>query len=168
MWTVIVKLMQAAEELLLEYWQKSFTSFTSWSTMQTNVRLKPTSNPANILIAALLPSLEESPAVRVTLSAGEQQPHVWDVLGALIVATSWIAGNVRSQSIAVNAVIVGILVMALGASEFLDLRRWEGGKQDAVTAGASPTVHAIFVLAKSTRNGALSFQSVRLRSLDQS
>ena len=49
-----------------------------------------------------------------------------DVLGALIVATSWIVGNVRSQSIAVNAVIVGILVMALGASEFLDLRRWEG------------------------------------------
>src|SRR5262249_49151897 len=36
--------------------------------------LEPTSIPANILIAALL-SLEESPAE----TAGEQQPHVWDV-----------------------------------------------------------------------------------------
>src|SRR5262245_37975982 len=35
------------------------------STTHTAVRLKPTSSPANILIAALLPSLEESPAERV-------------------------------------------------------------------------------------------------------
>src|SRR5262249_14251704 len=46
----------------------------------TALRLKPTSSPANILIAALLPSLEESPAERGRLPAGEQQPHVWDVL----------------------------------------------------------------------------------------
>src|SRR5262249_14207056 len=35
------------------------------STTHTAVRLKPTSSPANILIAALLPSREESPAERV-------------------------------------------------------------------------------------------------------
>src|SRR6516164_10078048 len=35
------------------------------STTHTAVCLKPTSSPANILIAALLPSLEESPAERV-------------------------------------------------------------------------------------------------------
>src|SRR5262249_30867893 len=35
------------------------------SSTHTAVRLKPTSSPANILIAALLPSLEESPAERV-------------------------------------------------------------------------------------------------------
>jgi hypothetical protein len=35
------------------------------SSTHTAVRLKPTSSPANIFIAALLPSLEESPAERV-------------------------------------------------------------------------------------------------------
>ncbi|HEY1363315.1 MAG TPA: SPW repeat protein [Xanthobacteraceae bacterium] len=57
--------------------------------------------------------------------------YIWEdclsmVLGALIVLTSWIVGDVgNSQAVATNAVIVGILVLALGASEFLDLRRWE-------------------------------------------
>ncbi len=46
-------------------------------------------------------------------------------LGVLIVLTSWIVGDASSQSIAINAAVVGILVLALGASEFLDLRRWE-------------------------------------------
>jgi hypothetical protein len=49
------------------------------------------------------------------------------VLGALIVLTAWMVGDVGSQSVAINATIVGILVLALGASEFLDLRRWEEG-----------------------------------------
>ncbi len=48
-------------------------------------------------------------------------------LGALIVLTSWVVGDVGSQAAAVNAAIVGILILALGASEFLDLRRWEEG-----------------------------------------
>ena len=52
-------------------------------------------------------------------------------LGALIVLTSWIVGDVVSQTVAVNAAIVGILVLALGASEFLDLRRWEEGLETA-------------------------------------
>ena len=46
-------------------------------------------------------------------------------LGALIVLTAWMVGDVGSQTVAANATIVGILVLALGASEFLDLRRWE-------------------------------------------
>ena len=46
-------------------------------------------------------------------------------LGALIVLTSWLVGDGGSQTVAVNAVIVGILVLALGASEVVDLRRWE-------------------------------------------
>jgi SPW repeat len=44
-------------------------------------------------------------------------------LGALIVLTAWIVGDVGSQTVAANATIVGILVLALGAAEFLDLRR---------------------------------------------
>jgi hypothetical protein len=46
-------------------------------------------------------------------------------LGALIVLTSWMGSDVIGQTVAVNATIIGILVLALGAFEFLDLRRWE-------------------------------------------
>jgi hypothetical protein len=47
-------------------------------------------------------------------------------LGALIVLTSWMMTNdVVSQTAAANATIVGIVVLALGASEVVDLRRWE-------------------------------------------
>jgi hypothetical protein len=41
--------------------------------------LKPTSSPANIVIAALLPS-QGITSGKARLPAGEQQPHVWDVL----------------------------------------------------------------------------------------
>ena len=62
--------------------------------------------------------------------------YVWEDcvsmgLGALIVLTSWIFGDVGSQTVAANAVIIGILVLALGASEFLDLRRWEESLETA-------------------------------------
>ena len=46
-------------------------------------------------------------------------------LGALIVLTAWLVGDVGSQTVATNATIVGILVLALAGSEVLDLRRWE-------------------------------------------
>ena len=53
-------------------------------------------------------------------------------LGALIVLTSWMIGDAgNTQTVAINATIVGILVLALGASEFLDLRRWEEGLETA-------------------------------------
>jgi hypothetical protein len=52
-------------------------------------------------------------------------------LGALIVLTAWLVGDDGSQTAAANAVIVGIFVLALGASEFLDLRRWEEGLEAA-------------------------------------
>jgi len=52
-------------------------------------------------------------------------------LGALIVLTAWMVGDGGSQTVAVNATIIGILVLALGASEFLDLRRWEEGLEAA-------------------------------------
>ncbi len=48
-------------------------------------------------------------------------------LGTLITLTSWILGDVGNQMAAANAVIVGLVVVALGAAEFLDLRRWEEG-----------------------------------------
>jgi hypothetical protein len=56
--------------------------------------------------------------------------YVWEDcvsmgLGALIVLTSWLGNDVVSQTVAANATIVGILVLALGASEVVDLRRWE-------------------------------------------
>ncbi len=52
-------------------------------------------------------------------------------LGALIVLTSWLVGDGGSQTVAVNATIVGILVLALGASEVVDLRRWEESLEGA-------------------------------------
>jgi len=52
-------------------------------------------------------------------------------LGALIVLTSWMVGDAVSQTAAANATIVGILVLALGASEVVDLRRWEEGLEAA-------------------------------------
>ncbi len=52
-------------------------------------------------------------------------------LGALIALTSWIVGDIVSPPAATNAVIVGLFVMALGAAEFLDLRRWEEGLEAA-------------------------------------
>jgi len=52
-------------------------------------------------------------------------------LGAVIVLTSWLVGDGGSQIIAVNAAIVGLLVLALGASEVVDLRRWEESLETA-------------------------------------
>jgi len=40
-------------------------------------------------------------------------------------ADPWFVGDGGSQTVAANATIVGILVLALGASEVVDLRRWE-------------------------------------------
>jgi hypothetical protein len=62
--------------------------------------------------------------------------YVWEDcasmgLGALIALTSWMVADAGNQAIAVNAVVVGILVLALGVSEFLDLRRWEEGLEAA-------------------------------------
>jgi hypothetical protein len=62
--------------------------------------------------------------------------YVWEDcvsmgLGAVIVLTSWTVGDVGSQTVAINAVIVGILVLALGAAELLDLHRWEEGLETA-------------------------------------
>jgi SPW repeat-containing protein len=56
--------------------------------------------------------------------------YVWEDcvsmgLGAIIMLTSWMADDAVSQTAAANATIVGILVLALGASEVVDLRRWE-------------------------------------------
>ena len=62
--------------------------------------------------------------------------YIWeDVLsmglGALIILTSWMVGDPITQAAGANAVIVGIVLLALGASEFLDLRRWEEGLEAA-------------------------------------
>jgi hypothetical protein len=52
-------------------------------------------------------------------------------LGVLITLTSWILGDVGNQMAAANAVIVGLVVVALSAAEFLDLRRWEESLETA-------------------------------------
>ena len=62
--------------------------------------------------------------------------YLWEdcvsmVLGVLIALTSWTVGDAGSQAVVANAAIIGILVLALGASEFLDLRRWEEGLETA-------------------------------------
>ena len=51
--------------------------------------------------------------------------------GCSIVLTPWLVGDGGSQIVAVNAAIVGLLVLALGASEFVDLRRWEESLETA-------------------------------------
>ncbi len=61
---------------------------------------------------------------------------VWEdcvgmALGAVIILTSWMVGDPVSQAAGANAAIVGLLVMALGAAEFLDLRRWEESLETA-------------------------------------
>lgn len=65
-------------------------------------------------------------------------------LGAIILLTSWMSSEFApsSHSAALNAVIVGILVLALGAAELADLRRWEEGFEAACGAWliASPFV----------------------------
>jgi hypothetical protein len=52
-------------------------------------------------------------------------------LGALIVLTSWLIGDGASQTAAINAVILGFFVLALGAAEVVDLRRWEESLETA-------------------------------------
>src|SRR4051812_46151334 len=70
------------------------------STMQIAVRLNPTSSPANIVIASLLPS-QGITSGKARLPAGEQQPHVWDVLYNYRAApylrsmTHWLGGERR-------------------------------------------------------------------------
>jgi SPW repeat len=51
-------------------------------------------------------------------------------LGVLITLTSWILGE-GNQMAAATAVIIGLVVVALGAAEFLDLRRWEESLETA-------------------------------------
>ncbi len=62
--------------------------------------------------------------------------EIWEdcigmVLGAVIILTSWVTGDPVSQAAGANAAIVGLFVMALGAAEFVDLRRWEEGLETA-------------------------------------
>ena len=52
-------------------------------------------------------------------------------LGALILLTSWMTGDASNHTVAINAVIIGILILALGASEVVDLRRWEEALETA-------------------------------------
>ncbi|NVN84979.1 MAG: SPW repeat protein [Rhodopseudomonas sp.] len=65
-------------------------------------------------------------------------------LGAVILLTAWLTGSSDSDShaVAANATIVGILVLALGAAELVDLRRWEEACEAACGAWliASPFV----------------------------
>jgi SPW repeat len=73
--------------------------------------------------------------------------YVWEDcvsmgLGALIILTSWMGNDVVSQTVAANATMVGILVLALGASEVVDLRRSEESLEAACGAWltASPFI----------------------------
>ena len=47
------------------------------------------------------------------------------VLGLVIGLTPWFVAGATNELIALNAVVVGILVLALGVFELGDLRRWE-------------------------------------------
>ena len=63
--------------------------------------------------------------------------YVWEDflsmgMGAVIVLTSWMVGDVGSQSVATNAAIVGILVLWLGAVEILGFAPLGGGLRNRV------------------------------------
>jgi hypothetical protein len=47
------------------------------------------------------------------------------LFGVLIGLSPWFAGQMDSQAVMWNAVIVGAAVIALAALEFVDLQRWE-------------------------------------------
>lgn len=63
-------------------------------------------------------------------------------LGALIGMTPLIAGQADSPTILYNTALVGVLVLALGAFEMVDLHRWEEGAEAACGAWliASPFI----------------------------
>ena len=80
----------------------------------------------NLFAADVCPILEDTMAgIRLFNVHYTWEDCVSMGLGALIVLTSWMGSDVIGQTVAVNATIIGILVLALGAFEFLDLRRWE-------------------------------------------
>ena len=47
------------------------------------------------------------------------------VLGVAIVISPWVAGQQDDQAVMWNAMLVGVLVLALAAVELVDLHRWE-------------------------------------------
>lgn len=55
-------------------------------------------------------------------------------LGVLIGLSPWLAGESHSEGIVLQAALIGILVLALAAFEFVDLRRWEEGAELACGA----------------------------------
>ena len=63
--------------------------------------------------------------------------YVWEDcvgmgLGSLIVLTAWLVGYPPgNQTVALNAALVGGLVLILGVAEFVDLHRWEEGVEAA-------------------------------------
>ena len=66
--------------------------------------------------------------------------HVWEdyfgmVLGALIVLTAWTIGDAGSETVAINAAFIGVLVVILGVAELVDLHRWEEGVEAACGCG---------------------------------
>jgi hypothetical protein len=46
-------------------------------------------------------------------------------VGVLIGLTPWLAEETHNQAVLLNAMAVGLVVLALAAFEFVDLRRWE-------------------------------------------
>jgi ABC-type branched-subunit amino acid transport system permease subunit len=47
------------------------------------------------------------------------------VLGLIIGLTPWFVGGATTELIRLNAVVVGLIVLALGVFELVNLRRWE-------------------------------------------
>jgi len=64
-------------------------------------------------------------------------------LGVLIGLTPWFAGETQDQAVVLNAMAVGLVVLALAAFELVDLRRWEEVAQSACGSWliASPFVY---------------------------
>ena len=64
------------------------------------------------------------------------------LLGVLTALTPWISGQMGTQNMMFNAVIVGAMVFVLGELEFADLHRWQECGEIALGSwlGASPFI----------------------------
>ena len=65
--------------------------------------------------------------------------HTWEdflgmLLGALIVASPWLAGQMSSPIVVLNAALVGTIVFALALLSLVDVRLWEEGVEMACGA----------------------------------
>jgi hypothetical protein len=82
---------------------------------------------ASVAVAAMRASSLEDAMAGIRLFNIHRPWEDWlgMVLGVLIGLSPWLAGQMDSQAVMWNAVVIGALVIALAALELVALQRWE-------------------------------------------